>query len=189
MSMALQTRHREAASAFRYGWRYAQAKVPFYVIADVLEQGEEREIDLLVYRYARGGYHRMEPNAQGLYLLAPLRLLLGKTRDRKGHYERLACFDPETGEEIGDYQAISEALSAEKAKAAAAEAQAAAAEAQAAAAEAQAAAAEAQAAAAEARAAAEAEARALSDEQLRIASEKMRELEAEIQQLRAKRTP
>jgi hypothetical protein len=162
------TRANDIGKKFDY---YKQAKVPFYVIADVLEQREEREIDLLVYRYARGVYHRMEPDAQGRYLLAPLRLLLGKTRDRKGHYERLACFDPETGEEIGDYQAISEALSAEKAKAAAAEAQAAAAETQAAAAEAQA-------AAAEARAASEAEARALSDEQLRIAREKMRELEA-----------
>jgi hypothetical protein len=42
--------------------------------------------------------------------LAPVRLWLGLTRDRLGGFVRLACFDPETGQEVGDYTAISEQL-------------------------------------------------------------------------------
>jgi len=46
-------------------------------------------------------------------------------------YDRLACFDPETGEEIGDYTAISQALEAEARARAEAETRAALAEARA----------------------------------------------------------
>jgi hypothetical protein len=179
------TRSNDFGKKFDY---YKQAKVPFYVIADVLEQGDDREIDLLVYRHTGRAYRRIQPDSQGRSLLAPLRLLLGKTRDRQGHYDRLACFDPETGEEIGDYQAVSEALAGEKARAAAQAQALAEAEAKAAAAAQAQAEAEAKAAAAEAKAALEAEARALSEALLLKAREKMLDLEAEIQQLRAKST-
>jgi hypothetical protein len=45
---------------------------------------------------------------RGWIWLAPVRLWLGQTHDRVGGFARLACFDPETGEEVGDYTALTE---------------------------------------------------------------------------------
>ena len=42
----------------------------------------------------------------------PVGLWLGVVRDPEGDFDRLACFDGETGDEVGDYQAISQALEA-----------------------------------------------------------------------------
>jgi hypothetical protein len=42
--------------------------------------------------------------------LDPVGLWLGQTRDTQGGFMRLACYDPETGAEVGDYPAISRAL-------------------------------------------------------------------------------
>src|SRR4051812_23453678 len=92
---------------------YHRAKVPLYVIVDVREQGERRSIELIGYRYAKRGYKRIAADEQGRLWLEPVRLWLGLTRDRLGGYERLACFDPETGAEVGDYTAVSSALVAE----------------------------------------------------------------------------
>ena len=111
---------------------YHRAKVPLYVIADVRVQGERRSIELIGYRYAKGGYKRMALDEHGRLWLEPVRLWLGVTRDRRGGYDRLACFDPETGEEVGDYTAIAAALAAEALARAEAEARAAGAEARAA---------------------------------------------------------
>jgi hypothetical protein len=87
--------------------------VPLYVIADVIEEDEERVIELIGYRYTPKFYQRVEPNERGRIWLPPLQLWLGLTLDRMGNYQRLACFDPTTGAEVGDYTAISIALAAE----------------------------------------------------------------------------
>ena len=88
---------------------YHRAKVPLYVIADVREQGEDRVIELIGYRYERAGYQRIPLDERGWIWLEPVQLWLGLSRDRLGNYERLACFD-RTGAEVGDYTAISTAL-------------------------------------------------------------------------------
>ena len=44
-------------------------------------------------------------------------LWLGVTKDPRGGFDRLACFDPETGEEIGDYMALAEQLAELRARA------------------------------------------------------------------------
>ncbi len=103
---------------------YKRAKVPLYVIADVrVENEDERRIEFIVYRRTAAGYRRSTLGEQERVWLEPVGLWLGVTRDRLGGFNRLACFDPETGEEVGDYTAISEAL-AESQALAAAEAQA-----------------------------------------------------------------
>jgi Uma2 family endonuclease len=90
---------------------YYRAKVPWYVIADVRFEGEnERRIELLLYRRTGAGYRRVKPDESGRVWLEPVGLWLGQVRDRIGGFMRLACFDPETGEEVGDYTAISQAL-------------------------------------------------------------------------------
>ena len=91
---------------------YHRAKVPLYVIADVREQGEDRVIELIGYRYQRTGYQRIPLDERGWIRLEPVQLWLGLSRDRLGNYERLACFD-RIGTEVGDYTAISTALAAE----------------------------------------------------------------------------
>ena len=92
---------------------YHRAGVPLYVIADVLEEDETtRRMELIGYRYAPARYERIEPDARGRIWLEPLGLWLGVVQDPVLGCDRLACFDGETGEEIGDYQAISQALAA-----------------------------------------------------------------------------
>ena len=44
---------------------YHRAKVPLYVIADVREQGEDRVIELIGYRYQRTGYQRIPLDERG----------------------------------------------------------------------------------------------------------------------------
>lgn len=135
---------------------YYRAGVPLYVIADVLEEDDfERRLELIVYRHTPDEYTRIEPDERGWVWLEPIGVWLGITAEARLGYDRLACFDPETGEEIGDYTAISQALEAEARARAEAEARA---------------------AAAEARAQAEAKARALSEERIRA-------LEAELKRL------
>jgi Uma2 family endonuclease len=101
---------------------YHRAQVPLYVIADVLEEDEEtRHVELIGYRYAPAGYQRIAPDARGWIWLDLLGLWLGVVQDPRLGCDRLACFDAETGEEIGDYQAISQALAAARAAQAEAE--------------------------------------------------------------------
>ena len=52
----------------------------------------------------------MAPDARGWIDLEPVRLSVGLTRDRRGGYERLACYDPATGQELGDYTAVMQIL-------------------------------------------------------------------------------
>jgi Uma2 family endonuclease len=99
---------------------YHQAKVPLYLIADVAKPGEARRLDLIGYRYAPRAFKRIVPDAQGRIKLEPVGLWVGVTRDRLGGFDRLACFDLESGKELGDYTALKRALdvAAEEAEAA-----------------------------------------------------------------------
>ncbi len=135
---------------------YQRARVPFYLIADVTGQDEDRRITLIGRQYAAGRYKIVKPDAQGRIYLEALRLSVGVTRDRVGGGERLACYDPATAAELGDYTAVVQALAAAEARAEA----------------------EAHRADAEARRA-DAEAQARADAEKRI-----RELEAELKRLR-----
>ncbi|MGO9466043.1 MAG: Uma2 family endonuclease [Isosphaeraceae bacterium] len=98
---------------------YHRAGVPLYVIADVREEDDEiRRIDLRGYRHTPDGYERITPDARGWIWLDPPGIWLGVVRDPQlNNCDRLACFDAETGEEIGDYQALTEALAAAEARA------------------------------------------------------------------------
>jgi flagellar biosynthesis GTPase FlhF len=103
---------------------YHRAKVPYYVIADVKKEGEtERKIQLISYRRTPTRYKLVKPDPRGWVWLDPLGIWLGVTRDRIGGFNRLACFDP-TGQELGDYGAITKALEAESKARADAEARA-----------------------------------------------------------------
>ena len=61
---------------------YHRARVPLYVIADVLEEDEEtRHMELIGYRYAPEGYERIAPDARGWIWLDPLGIWLGVVQD------------------------------------------------------------------------------------------------------------
>jgi colicin import membrane protein len=95
---------------------YHRARVPLYVIADAVhEDGETRRLRLKVYRYTRAGFRKLAPDARGRIWLEPIGVWLGVTQDRQLGYDRLACYDAISGEEIGDYTAITTALAAERA--------------------------------------------------------------------------
>ena len=94
---------------------YHRAKVPWYVVADVTyEADDERRIELFLYRRTRRGYRREPADERGRVWLEPVRLWLGVTRDARGGFLRLACYDPETDQEVGDYRAISRELEEER---------------------------------------------------------------------------
>jgi hypothetical protein len=103
---------------------YRRARVPWYLIADVtIEEGDQRRIELILYHLVGRSYRRVPADERGRVWLEPLNLGLGQTRDARGGFMRLACYDPATGEEVGDYTAISRALEEER-RARAAEARA-----------------------------------------------------------------
>jgi hypothetical protein len=105
---------------------YQAAKVPLYVIADAgTETPETRRLELIAYRYQPDGYERIAPDHRGWIWLEPVRLWLGVTADRQPGYDVLACYDPDTGAELGDYLAVMQALEAEARSRAAAESRAA----------------------------------------------------------------
>jgi colicin import membrane protein len=142
---------------------YQRAKVPFYLIADATGLGAKRRITLIGRRYTARGYKEVQPDDQGRIHLEALGLLVGVTRDRPGDGDRLACYDPVTGAELGNYTAVVEALAAAEARERAAQ---------------RTARAEARRADAEAR-------RADAEAQARAAAEKrIRELEAELKRSR-----
>jgi Uma2 family endonuclease len=91
---------------------YHRAGVPLYVIADVRQEDDDtRHIELIAYQHAPDGYKRIAPDARGWISLESLGVWLGVVQDPElNNCDRLACFDAETGQEIGDYQAISQAL-------------------------------------------------------------------------------
>jgi colicin import membrane protein len=106
------TRKNDVEAKFEY---YHRAGVPLYVIADASQDdGQERHLNLIGYRHTRTGYREMAPDARGWLWLEPVRLWLGVTRDQTGKYDRVVCYDPETGAEVGDYTAVSQALALEQ---------------------------------------------------------------------------
>jgi hypothetical protein len=71
---------------------------------------ETRRVKLIAHRYAPAGYERIAPGARGWIWLNPIWLWLAMVHDPLLACDRLACFDAESSEEIGDYQSISQAL-------------------------------------------------------------------------------
>jgi colicin import membrane protein len=88
---------------------YHRAGVPTYIIADARESPSGRRLELIEYRYAAKRYERIAPNAGGRIRLEALNVWLGITLYRTTGTDRLACFDPDTNEEIGDYTAVRQA--------------------------------------------------------------------------------
>jgi colicin import membrane protein len=151
---------------------YERAGVPYYVIADVLHENDhERRVSLFGYRRTPAGYERLPANARGWIWLETVGLWLGVTRDHELGCDRLACYDAESGEEVGDYTALSQELAAEKTARAQAEARTA----------------EAMEASekAERRAAAEAEAREQAERRAAAEVERRTQAEARIRELEA----
>lgn len=89
---------------------YHQAGVPLYIIVDVREEDDYRKLELTGLRWTPGGYERMAPGEHGRLWLDPVKLWLGIAPIKEGYGERVACYDPETGQEIGDYAQISQSL-------------------------------------------------------------------------------
>ncbi len=90
---------------------YHRAGVPLYVIADVFKEKDNQcRIELIGYSRKPTRYQRIKPDNRGFIWLAPVRLWLGSTLDPQGGFNRLACFDPDTGQEVGDYTAICQQL-------------------------------------------------------------------------------
>ncbi len=97
---------------------YYRAGVPLYVITDAKDEHDGgRRLELIAYRHTPAAYERIAPDARGWIWLEPVRLWLGVRPDRRLGHDRLACFDPDTLEEIGDYTAISQALEQAEAQA------------------------------------------------------------------------
>ncbi len=164
------TRTHDFGAKFDY---YHRAKVPMYVIADTAGRGGNRRIKLIGYQYEPEAYKPIPVGSDGRIYLEPVRLWLGTTRDRRAGYVRLACFDPDTGDELGDYTAVNRALAEARAVAHADSEARAEAEAR---------------AKAEAQARADAEARSRAESQARADAEaRIRELEAELKRSRGQR--
>jgi len=92
--------------------QYAQARVAFYVIADARGRAKKRRIKLISYRLEHGAYQPAELDEQGRAWLEPVGLWLDVAVNPETGGDRLVLIDPATGEEIGDYTAISRALAA-----------------------------------------------------------------------------
>jgi colicin import membrane protein len=95
---------------------YAWAGVPYYVIADAAEQ-KHRRLTLRSYRLEGEVYRELGLDEGARAWLEPIGLWLGVNTDPETRDDRLALFDPETGEEIGDYTAISRARAQAEARA------------------------------------------------------------------------
>jgi Uma2 family endonuclease len=93
--------------------QYHQARVPWYLIVDRIQS--EGPPCLLGYRWQPNGYVEFPPDADGRLLLVPIGLKLGVRGDR------VALFDPKTGEELGDYDAVCRQVEKERAARLAAE--------------------------------------------------------------------
>jgi len=95
---------------------YAWAGVPYYVIADAAEE-KHRRLTLRSYRLEAEAYRELGLDEGARAWLEPVGLWLGVKTDPETRDDRLALFDPETGEEIGDYTAISRARAQAEARA------------------------------------------------------------------------
>ena len=155
---------------------YHRAGVPLYVILD--EEEEDGPLRLLGYRYTPQAYVSFLPDAHGRLPVEPLGLYLTVVGDR------VAIFDAATGEELGDYIAVCEALEAEvRAREAAEKARVEAEERMREETQARLAAEQGQAEAQE-RAREETQARKAAEQAQQAAESRLRDLEAELQRLR-----
>jgi Uma2 family endonuclease len=82
--------------------QYHQAGVPWYIIVDRIQN--EGPPTLLGYRNTPDGYVEFPPDEQGRLHLEPLGLKIGVSGDR------VALYDAETGEELGDYDDLKKKL-------------------------------------------------------------------------------
>jgi Uma2 family endonuclease len=96
---------------------YHRAKVPFYLIADNPRWEERRPLELIGYRYARRAYRQVAPDQRGRIELKAVRLGVGLNYDRYGGYQRLRCYDLETGREYGAYSEEADRLAVAEAEA------------------------------------------------------------------------
>jgi colicin import membrane protein len=92
---------------------YARAGVSQYVIADAREEHGARRVKLISYRLGPGGYEPQPPDDRGRVWLESVGLWLGVEPWPEVGGERLVCYDPETGERIGNDTQIRRALTAE----------------------------------------------------------------------------
>ncbi len=83
---------------------YHHIGIPLYVIVDQEEEEGPRRI--LAYRHTPGRYEPIALDAQGRVFLKPLQLYLGM------HDNRVACYDAESGRELGDYVKLAHDLDA-----------------------------------------------------------------------------
>jgi colicin import membrane protein len=93
--------------------QYALAGVPYYVIADARGRPDKRRLTFISYRLKGNVYESLPLDKQGRAWLEPVRLWLGVKVDSQTGVDRVALFDPDTNQEIGDYTAIHRALEAE----------------------------------------------------------------------------
>jgi len=107
---------------------YARAEVPHYVIVVAEEQNNHRRLKFVRYQLGAQGYEKQPLDEQGRAWLEPGGLWLGVKEDPQTGGDRVALFDPATGEEIGDYTSQRARAEAEAHARAKAEARAAAAE-------------------------------------------------------------
>ena len=100
--------------------QYARAGVPYYVIADAAED-KQRHLSLISYSLEGDAYRKLALDDKGRAWLEPVRLWLAVSLNPATGGERLALVNPATGEEIGDYTAMSRARAEAEARAQAAE--------------------------------------------------------------------
>jgi colicin import membrane protein len=84
---------------------YYLVVVPIYTIVD--QETEDDPLSLYVYQWTPGGYELLAPDVQGRVLIESLGVTIAVVGDR------IAIYDASTGQELGDYQAVCEALEAE----------------------------------------------------------------------------
>ena len=87
---------------------YNLARVPLYLIVDTLPFAGQPRLLVLGYRQGPHGYQPIAPDEHGRLWLDPLRLWIGVANNE------IVCYD-EAGQPLGDYRALTAALTAETA--------------------------------------------------------------------------
>jgi colicin import membrane protein len=105
------TRSNDVETKFDY---YHRAGVPLYVIADAHKETETyRRLEVIAYRHTAKSYEKIDADAHGRIWLEALGVWLGISQNPITGFDRVACFDPNTSMEIGDYTAITKARAQE----------------------------------------------------------------------------
>jgi colicin import membrane protein len=90
--------------------QYARARVPCYVIADVVEKNNQRRLRLIAYRLDGEKYVKVPLDEHGRAWLEPLKLWLGVRVHPQTGGARLVLVDPATNQEIPDYNSLEDSL-------------------------------------------------------------------------------